>query len=170
MSLLEKLKAGKKNVKPVPWPGTDETVGLAVLTEAEIQQALFETEKKFKAAGIEFSVATADAYQSEQNTQLLALALLYEQGGRLFKNADELRPLLQPSVKDVLIDEFNAWQQECSPALARMSDAEFDKVFEEVKKNPSTLNSLSLRTLRELITYLATRPVISPKANGSTSS
>jgi hypothetical protein len=170
MSLIEKLKAGKKNVKPVLWPGTDETVRLAVLTEAEIQQALFETEKKFKAAGIEFSVATADAYQSEQNTQTLALALLDERGGRLFKTADELRPLLQPSVKDVLIEEFNAWQQECSPSLTRLGDEEFDKLFEDIKKNPSTSNGLSLRTLRELIIYLASRPATSPQASGSTSS
>lgn len=171
MSLLNKLKAGKKNVNIIPWPGMDgEKVGIAVLTEDEIQQAVFAAEKHFKDAGLEFSAATVDAYQSEQNTQLLVLALVDPvKKTPIFKSASELRPLLIPGVKDVLVDEVNAWQQECSPRLDGLTEEKYGELFEEVKKNPSILNDSDSRTLRGLITYLASRQSKLPKASGSTS-
>ncbi len=177
MSLLEKLKAGTKNVKVIDWPGTEDKVGISILTEAETQEAAFDTERLFKKHGIEYSFAVSDAYQAERNTQTLVRALVDPdkrdpKGNpvRLFKNADELRP--SPGfvlAKADLIDEFNAWDEECNPSAKTLTEKEYQELFEEVKKNPSILSDLSLRTLRGLIIYSANRPATSPTDSGSSS-
>ncbi len=177
MSLIEKLKAGKHAVKIVTWPGSNNAIGITVLTEAEIQAAYFETELMFKSKGIEFSAANVDAYQSEESTQVLARALVdpeaKDKNGdpvRIFKSADELRGLIaHPDVKAALIQEYNDWQAECSPKIETMTEEKYDALFAEVKKNPSCLNSSSSRTLRGLITYLADRQTKLRKVSGSTS-
>lgn len=169
MSLTETLKAGVKNIKQTVWPGTGDKIGIRVLSEAETQRAAFETERLFKKHGIEFSQGTADAYQAEMNTQTLALALLDDQGKPLFKDANELRPLLTAPVKDLLIEELNAWQDSCSPSLETLTEKEYEKLFDEVKKNPSITNSFNFRTLSGLVTYLASPRPDSPPDNGSTS-
>lgn len=171
MSLLEKLKAGKNNVKVITWPGTDEKVGLIVLTEAEKQRAAFETEKKFKSSGVEYNYGTAETYQSEQNTQMLVLSLVDpDKRTPLFKSADDLRPLLVTGVKSILIEQVNDWQQECSPSIEEMTEQKYQELFETVKKNPSILNGTNLNTLRQLITFLASQPASSPMDSGSTPS
>lgn len=176
MSLLEKLKAGKKNVKLVDFPGTDEKIAITVLTEAEIQAAAMETERLFKKAGLDLSAGTADAYQAEQNTQLLFRALVEPEPGAdgtrrpRFSTADELRSLVTRLAKDALTDEYNAWEQECGPDPMTLGEQELDALFEAVKKNPLHGSALSISTLRRLVIYLASRPSTSPEASGSTSS
>lgn len=178
MSLLEKLKAGKKNVKVIDFPGMEpaETIGISVLTEAETQAAAMETERLFKKAGLDFTAGISDAYQAEQNTQLLFHALvepaLSGDGSHrpYFKTVDEFRSLITRTIKDALTDEYNAWEQECGPNPLTLSDQELEAVFEDVKKNPQHGSGLSISTLRKLVTYLASRPAASPEASGSTSS
>ena len=177
MNLIEKLKAGTRNVKLTTWPGTENRIGIRVLTEAEVQAAHFDTELLFKQRGIEFTAATVDAYQSEQNTQVLSRAIvdpeLKDKAGdpaKIFKNADELRGLLShPDVKAVLTREYNDWQTECSPDLETMTEERYEELFAEVKKNPSILSSSSSATLRGLIIYLAARQAKLRKVSGSTS-
>jgi hypothetical protein len=178
MNILDKLKAGTHNVKTTNWPGAKEQLGFRVLTEQEIQDAHFATEGLFKKQGIEFSASTVDAYQSEQNTQVLARAIVDVSGPpspgprpSLFASADELRGLIgHPDIKAALIDEYNSWQTECSPLLGDMTQDKYDALFESVKKNgPSTLNGLSSKTLSGLITYLADRQTKLQQVSGSIS-
>jgi hypothetical protein len=171
MSLIEKLKAGKNNIKATAWPGTDERIGIVILTEAEIQAAHFETELLFKQRGIEFTAATVDTYQSEQNTQALARAIVDVTTKKpIFKNADELRGLLNhPDIKAALTSEYNEWQADCSPAIETMSEEKYDALFADVKKNPSILSDLNSKTLKGLIIYLADRQTKLQMVSGSTS-
>lgn len=177
MDLLEKLKAGKRNIKEVPFPGQDDKVGVTVLTEAEVQDATFATERLFKANDIAVSATTVGAYNAELNTQILFRALVdpekrkkdgsYE---RIFKTVDELRGLIRGGAKDGLIEEYNSFEEECNPSPLRMTDDEFESLFESLKKSPETIgSSLNLKTLRGLIIYLANRPSTSQKGSGSTS-
>src|SRR5450759_4032023 len=110
MDLIEKLKAGKRNIKTIKFPGTDDIIGLAVLTEAETQEALFAAERLFKENQIEISATTISAYNSEANTQTLVRALVnpakkkedgtYEQ---YFESIGEFRSLILRETKDLLI-------------------------------------------------------------------
>ena len=171
MGLLEKLKAGKKNIKVLKFPGTEEDIGLSVLTEFETQEAVFAAERRFNDAGIEITATTLGVYNAEVNVQLLFLTMTNPSGGKSpFKDAGELRGLLTRESRNILVDEYNAWEDECNPSPLRMSDDDFEKLFGALKKNAGASGSdLSLRTLRGLITYLACRETKSPPASGSIS-
>ena len=172
MGLIEKLKAGTYNVKIISWPGTKEKIGIAILTEAEVQAAQFDTEALFKARDIAFSASTLEAYQSELNTQVLSRALVDPQTKKpLFKTAEELRGLIaHPDVKANLTQEYTDWQTECSPSPIELPDDKYADLYAEVKKNPSITSALNSITLRGLITYSANLPASCPPDSGSISS
>lgn len=171
MSLIEKLKAGKRNTRTITWPGRTEKIMFQILTEQEVEEAQFEVERRFKSQGIEFSASTVDAYQAAQNTAFLARAIVDpETSKRMFKSTDELAQLPGfAAAKQIFIEEFNALDKECNPSLKTISEEEYEKLFTEVKKTPSTLNSLNSTMLIGLLGYLASRPAISPADSGSTS-
>jgi hypothetical protein len=176
MDLIEKLKAGKRNIKEIKFPGTDETIGIAVLTEAETQEALFATERLFKEKGIEVSATIVSAYNSEANTQTLFRALVNpakkkEDGTfeQYFSSIDEFRSLIGREAKDILIEEYNSFEEEISPSPLKLSEKALERIFTEVKKNPMLGNALSLNTLRQLTMYLVNQVSILQKDNGSTS-
>jgi hypothetical protein len=138
--LIEKLKAGKRNMRTLAYPGTENEIGITVLSEAETRDAIFATERVFKEAEIEVSAMTVSAYTAENNTQVLFRAIVdpkrqkkdgtYE---RLFKDVDEFRSLLRREEKEILIEEYNAFEKECSPVDP--SEEELEALSEEVKKN-----------------------------------
>jgi hypothetical protein len=169
MDIVAKLKAGKKNVRKMKWPGTDIDIGLRVLSEAEIQEAAFETERHFKKAGIEVSVQTAIIYDKEQITQTLFQALVNpERTERLFTRADDLRGIFTaPEIKDALVAEFNDLMAECSPSPKTLAEEELKLLFDEVKKNPRSGMNLSLNSLRQLLIFSASQAAASPKDSGS---
>lgn len=175
MNLIEVLKAGKKHIKTLKFPGTEFEVGLCVLTDGEVQDAVFSTEQRFKEKGIEITATTLATYNRELNTQMLFRALVDPLKQRpdgtyepIFKKVDELR-LATADQKNELIEEYNAFEAQCSPSPVKMTDDEFDALFEDIKKNPLTGNDLSLQTARRLILYLASRPQNLPKDSGSIS-
>ncbi len=175
MNLLEVLKAGKKNIKTLNFPGTDQKIGLTVLTDGEVQESVFSAERYFKDKGMEISASTLSTYNAEINTQMLFRAIVdpekrksdgtYEQA---FKRIEDLR-LASSAQKAQLVEEYNDFEAQCSPSVETMPDEEFDKLFEDIKKNPLTGNSLNLSTAKRLIAFLASRQQNSPKGNGSIS-
>lgn len=174
---IDTLKAGKHAVKVIDWPGTNKKIGITVLTDQEFSDAHFAVEQVFKKNGVEFSAATVDLYTSEQNTQILARALVHPENRhkngdpvRFFSSADELRELLaHQDVKAELNQEYKQWQNDCSPMLSEMTEEEFDRLFNDTKKNSAVLSDLSTNNLKGLIIYLADRQQKLPGASGSTS-
>jgi hypothetical protein len=68
------------------------------------------------------------------------------------------------------VEEYNGFEEECNPSLPKMSKADFERLFEEVKKNAVIVgNSLSLPTLKGLISFLVSQELSLPKDSGSTS-
>lgn len=172
MSLIEKLKAGKRNVKIIKFPGTDQNVMLQVLSNAETQEAVFASERRFKAEDIVVDKTTLDAYQDERTTQILFRALRDPQDAKkaFAASADELRASLTKDEKDILVTELDAFQDECSPNIVKISDEEFDTLWESLKKSPETVSSfLSSAMLKRLLLYLASRPATLPTDSGSIS-
>lgn len=160
MNLLEKLKAGKRNIRIVKFPGTDQDVAVRIMSNAERQEALFATEDRFKQKKIEVSTTTVEAYDDENTTQILARALRDPDDPEkpFAKNADQMRDLLNLKEKNALVAEYNAFEDEASPVAETISDEDLDRIFDEVKKKPETGSDLSISTLRKLIIYLASRP------------
>jgi hypothetical protein len=160
ISLLEKLKAGTRNIHVIKFPGTDQDVALRVLTNAETQAALFEAETYFKKRGIEINSATIEAFTDEHTTRQLAFALRDPDNPDIpfSQNADELRSLLVTAEKDILVEEYSAFEEEASPSPDNLSEEEMDRILEEVKKKPETGNALSISLLRKLFIYSVNRP------------
>lgn len=177
MSLIEKLKAGKRHIRKMKFPGTDIEIGIQVLNEAELQASIFETERHFKNAGIEISATTIGIYDKEQITQTLFRAIVEpskpNQNGtynKLFSNVDDLRALFfSQDIKDELVEVYNELQKEVSPSVHQMSEAELETIFETVKKNPDSGMNLSSFTLKQLLRFMVSRESTSPKDNGSIS-
>jgi hypothetical protein len=177
MNLIEKLKAGKRNIRTLAYPGTEEEIGITVLSEAETRDAIFATEREFKKGEIEVSTMTLGAYTSENNTQVLFRALVdpkrqkkdgtYE---RLFKDMDEFRDLLRREEKEILIEEYNAFEKECSPSPRDLSEEELEALADDLKKNLTLGTDSSFRTLQQLTIYLAKQLSTLQRANGSMSS
>lgn len=171
MSLLEKLKAGKRNIKIVKFPRTDQNVAIQVLSNQEIQDSIFAAENIFKVKEQTVSSSTFDAYEDERTTQILFRALRDPEDAKIpfAATVDELRKNLDVE-KDSLIADYNALKQECSPQLDSMTDDDFEKLWEDIKKNPEIqLSFLNSGLQRRLLQYLASRPATSQKASGSTS-
>lgn len=177
MSLLQKLQAGKRNVRRVKFPGTEVEIGITVLTESEMQEAVFEAERLFKKCGIEVSATTLGTYEKELSTQTLFRAIV-DPGqpkpdgscARLFGKIEDLKALFTaPKIKDELIVEYNSLEEECNPSPNLLSEPELMAIFETVKKKPDGRISLSSSTQRQLIVFMASLLSASPKDSGAIS-
>jgi len=171
MSLIEKLKAGTRNVKTIKFPGIEDDIVLQILSNADTQDAVFAAERRFKGEEMPISSSTLDAYEDERTTQILFRALRDPDNHKkpFSASADELRKLLTKEQKDYLAAEYTAFEDECSPRLDNMTDEKFDEIWEEVKKKPAVLNFLSSGTQKRLLLFLASRQLNSQTLSGSTS-
>jgi len=173
MTLLEKLKAGKENIKRISWPGTDQGVGITVLSRAQISQARYAAENTFKQAGIEPNLMTADEYEDERTVQMLYRALSDPEnpGQPVAKTINDFKAAITTDEQDILAEEYLALEKECSPRPDKMTDKEVEDLIAEVKKTPGTtaLSISDIATARRLIISLACPPEISQTDSGSTS-
>jgi hypothetical protein len=79
--------------------------------------------------------------------------------------------MLTRDEKKLLADEYMSFERECSPSPDNLSNDEFDRLVEQVKKTPgeTTGSITSISTLRRLVTFLASPPANLPADNGSIS-
>lgn len=159
MSLLEKLKAGKRNLRIIRFPGTEHDVALRVLSNAELQDALFATEDLFRKKNIVIGSTTIEAYEDEHTTQILYRALRDPRDPEkpFAESVDELRSLLTREEKDLLVARYNDFEKEVSPAPDMLTEEEMDGLLDEIKKKPEAGNGLSFSTLKRLTIYSASR-------------
>lgn len=152
--LLEKLKAGVKNVRDVAFYG--HVVRLRILSEDELQRC--RTEAQTHAAKLKLD---EEGTYAEIALRQLYLSLADPDGGRVAESADAFRRLVTRADREYLIAEYLALERECSPALAALTEEEFARIREDVKKNPdSILSGSNTALLRRLTAFLESRPSI----------
>lgn len=170
MSLLERLKKGPENKKIIKYPGTSEDIVIRVLSEGARQEAQFAAEHQFKSKDVEISMSTVDAYEAEKTLQMLYRALSDQDGKPLARTITEFRQLITIDEKNILVDEYLAFEKECSPNPETLSQSEMEQLVEEIKKKPEILgNFSSIAMLRQLTSYLVNRPQNSLPGSGSIS-
>ncbi len=170
MYFLDELKQNSEACKVVKFPGTDIDVKLRLLSNGEMQAAVFATEKLFKVNDLVCNMGTVDAYEDDKTTQILyrALSTCDTEAKPLAATVDAFRNSISKDVKDMLAEEYSALESDHKPRIDELSEDEVNSLIEEVKKNPdSIMNVLSLPLLRKLTTTLASRLSILQKANGS---
>jgi hypothetical protein len=157
-TLLDRLKAGKRNIKLISFPGTTEQIALTILNEEERQLSTINADRVLKTAKLDYNqMMTASEFDAEKATQILQMSLKDPANlDRPFASIIELRKLLTKDIKGILIDEYLAFEQECSPSPDNLSTEEFDRIIETLKKNPKeTVGSVtSIATARKLILIL----------------
>jgi hypothetical protein len=138
MSVLDKIKGGKRDLRIVKFPGTDQDVALRVLSSEELQEVAFATEKLFADKNIKVTATTIGAYEDENTTQILFRALRdpIDPDQPFAKDVDELRRLLVAGEKDILVELYSAFEQETSSFEITVSEEEEDGPFEKSKQNP----------------------------------
>lgn len=170
MTLLAKIKAGKNVRKTVLFPGTNQPLDFKLLSEQDKLDAGLQTDLLFKDTSVGFH--NHNDYLNEKTTQLLYRACV-ETGTTtpIAGTITEFRKLITGRERDLLIDEYNEFDQEFNPSPNALSAEEFDKLMFDLKKKPETTigTILNLQTARRVITSLVSHPAISPKDNGSTS-
>ena len=164
--LLQKLKLGTSNVKLINWPGTETQIALRILSQAQLQEASFDTERVFKNAKIETNLMTAQIYQEEETNQILYRALrdpanLEEP---IAPTIAEFKKALTVNEKKILIEEYSGFDSECNPSPGNLSSEEFDRLTQELKKKPeATLQNItSLPIAKKLLLFMASPAVILP--------
>ena len=166
--LLSIFKAGTENHKLIKWPGTEHPVAIKILTQKDLQDAAFSTERMFKSEKIEVGLLTAEEYEVEKSIQILFRCL------RDPKNLEEpvapsiaeFRKALTREERRLLTDEYLGFESECSPQPGNLSKDDFDRLVVDLKKNPSAIlsNITDIGTLKRLVLFMASPPVKLPAA------
>lgn len=146
--ILEKLKAGIKNTRPVDFHGTPLTIRL--LSEGEMQQSRLEAQAYSKKKDLD-----EESEIIEKALRQLFIALSDEEGNKIAENIDSFRNLVTRGEREFFIEEYLFLERESLPSVPGMDQSEFQDILDEVKKNPDlVLNGSNIYTLKRLISYL----------------
>ncbi|MEW9901015.1 hypothetical protein ABWL39_20540 [Chitinivorax sp. PXF-14] len=157
--LLSRLKAGRAAIGSVTVDGV--AFGLRLLSEQDYLAAQIATEVAMREAGLELSISTAEAYEAEKSSQLLARALVDPVTAvPVAANAQALREAVGREQLSAMVNAYLAHEKVYSPSARTLSNDELTALVDEVKKSPeTTLSSVSsIDTLKRLITILASPP------------
>lgn len=170
MSLLATIKAGKKIRLLVTFPGTDKQFEFRLLSEQDKLDAALQTDLVYKDTPVGFH--NNNDYQNEKiNQQLYRVCVEVGTDKPIADSITEFRKFMTGRERDLLIDEYNDFDQKHNPSPNTLSAEEFDRLMFDLKKKPEqTIGSiLNLHTAKQVITSLVSQPAILPKDNGSTS-
>jgi hypothetical protein len=157
--LLAKLKAGRAVTKTFPLG--ELTLGLRLLVETDYQAAGWAANDLLAKHDTELTTANADLFEAEKLTQLMLRFLVDPATGKpLFSSADELRSTLSREERNAVGAAYYDFEREYSPSERTMSEAEFGRLLDDVKKKPDplALNDLSGALLKRLVLSLAAPP------------
>lgn len=169
--LLEKLFQGEKNKKQTTWPGTDNEIYIRVATEKDLSDVITECDATYKERAGMWAYNAA-YYDAEKANRILHKVVTFDPDGKdRIGTYDQFITKLTPEIRDVLEDLQTSFQDECSPDPDAMSEEDFEKLIEEVKKKPNeAVNVLcSIFVLRRLSIYLVNQVLSLQQANSSDS-
>jgi hypothetical protein len=140
--ILAKLKQGTNHIKLSVFPGTTQAIAFKILSQQDLQDAAFATERLFTSSKIELNLASAQEYDEEKSTQILFRALRdpAKQDETVAPDITTFRKLLTREEKAVLIDEYLTFEKDCSPRSDTLSSEEFDKLVSDLKKKPDSIS------------------------------
>jgi hypothetical protein len=156
MNLLEKLKASRDVVKTFKLG--DITLGLRILTERDYQEAGWAANALLDEYKTELKVSNADLFEAEKATQLIQRFLVDPvTKAPVFASSEDVLDTLSRNERNVIGEAYYDFEKEYSPSERTLSDADFEKLLEDVKKKPDmpSLNDLSGALLKKLVISLA---------------
>jgi hypothetical protein len=150
--ILEKLKAGTRNSREIPFHGM--RLKARLLSEAEIQQSQVDAH-----AYATLKRLTDEGKAVESILRQLFMSVTDHDGNKLAENMDCFRDLLTRVDREYLVEEYLYLEAESMPTNPGMEPIEFNEILAQVKKSPdSILNASNISTLRRLVRYLESQP------------
>lgn len=151
-TLLQRLKQNTPS-KKLTWPGTEEEITLTVANSHVHATASLKAAEMFK--DVHISYHNMDDFNQEKLVQLLHRCVS-DSEGKTFCSISEFKALVNGELLTWLDEQHALLEEDYSPNVDNMSEDEFDKLVEDLKKKPEeTLSGVcSIYVLRRLIMYL----------------
>lgn len=167
-NLIGILKAGGNHKEPFTWPGTDKQLSIKIATEQDNTEASKAASDFFK--GYPIGHENIREFETEKLIQILFRCIIDpETNERAFKNITDFRESLTPEIVSFLDDEHDIIHEKYAVNPDEMTDEQFDKFVDDLKKNyETTISNISnIHDARKLIIYLVKRLNKSQEASGS---
>ena len=138
MNILEKLKLGTDTYKDVDVPNIEGLkVRVKLLSEDDELQSVLAADNVF--SGHKIEVQNIRKYDDEVETQMLYRCLKDPDTNKgIASNITDFRASMTPEIKEFFMSVIDDLKKEHSPNLNNMSEDEFDKLLEDLKKKPGT--------------------------------
>jgi hypothetical protein len=152
MSILHKIKNGRKNKKIVEFPGTDIKVALVILSSNDLTDAKLSADKYIEEKQLKDETYTDIILQQE--ILYRAMRDVDDIDKKVAGNIDDIRELQVNEIAFLMV-QYNLFQQETSPFLSSVTEEQFEvlkKTFETMKW--SDLSGESLLALRNFLLSL----------------
>lgn len=162
-SLLQRLKENSPK-KVLKWPGSEESITLSLITQQKLSTASLRASDIFKEISIGYH--NMDDFKEEKLIQALHMCV-NDSENKSFCTIQEFKKLVTPEILEWLDNEHCILEDEYSPNIDKMSDSEFDKLIEDLKKKPeeTLLDLSSIYILRKACLFLVSPPVSLPTVN-----
>jgi len=172
VSPLARIKAGKRDIKLVPWPGQPGAqVGLRLLTAREQADAQVAAIPAQARAGEGAALQALDLYDGEFGIQLLCRAMVVPSTGEAFcASAEEARELLNVAEAAALLDAYNELLESLGVVLDTSSAEAVLQIADELGKAGASGTSSSGSSPTGPKPSSGAPPLTSPTASSSTSS
>lgn len=152
MSLLQKIKNGKKNFKVIDYPNSTEKVAIAILSSDEMTDCKIKSEQYIKKISIE-----DESYRDVILQQFIVYNCL--------RDKDNINQKIAESIEDIrgldnvelmyFMSQYNMLVQDTSPFLASVTEEMFEELKKTlVKMSWKDLNGESLLALRNFLISL----------------
>jgi hypothetical protein len=153
MSILHKIKNGKRNYKVIDFPGTDEKISIVVLSSQDTMDCKIRADKYISAEGIQ-----DDMYKDITLQQHLAYEFLRDKDDQTKKVADTFKEFVagvDNTELAYLITQYNLFTNENSPFLNSVTDEQLEALKKTLSPMKlSDLNGESLLALRNFLMSL----------------
>jgi hypothetical protein len=152
MSILQKIKNGKRNYKLVDFPGTNEKVAISILSSAEMTDCKVKSDKYIEELNVK-----DDDFKDIILQQYVVYNCLRDKDDtnkKLAESIEEIRNL--DNVELIyLMSQYNLLVQETSPFLASVTEEQFEMLKKTLEKmNWKDLSGESLLSLRNFLMSL----------------
>jgi len=153
----EALRAGISFKKLIKWPIQESSafVNMRVPNDQDRMQARFEAKKLFDVAKIPIDIGTGEEFETEVQRQMLYRILSCQDEDKpIAPTITAFREIITTEIFNFLDGELSKLQEKLSPVEDELTDEEFDRIYEMVKKNKASISSITnTRILQRLLTF-----------------
>lgn len=153
MSLLQKIKSGKKNYKIIKFPGTDENVAIVLLSSDETTMAKLKADEFNKKNNI-----TDEIYLDKSIQEYIIFYALRDPedlNKKVAESIDELKQSITVNDLAYLMIEYTNLSNETNPLINSLTEEMFEELKKTLEKTSlKDLNGESLLSLRNFLMSL----------------